>query len=48
MRQKFLDWNYTVFESDAFKKAEKDIDELYASKGGKLTPDAEALLKDGE
>ena len=29
MRQKFIDWNYTEFESEAFKKAENDIDALY-------------------
>ena len=48
LRQKFLDWNYTEFGSDAFKKVEKEIDELYASKSGRLTAEAEALLKDGE
>ena len=48
LRQKFLDWNYTEFGSDAFKKAEADIDGLYASKSGKLSAEAEALLKDGE
>lgn len=45
LRQKFLDWNYTEFGSDDFKKLEKDIDDLYASKSGKLTAQAEALLK---
>lgn len=45
LRQKFLDWNYTGFGSDDFKKLEKDIDDLYASKSGKLTAQAEALLK---
>ena len=49
LRQKFLDWNYTEFESDAFKKTEAEIDELYASKSGTLTAEAENLLKkDGE
>ena len=45
LRQKFIDWNYTEFESDDFKKIEKEIDELYNSKSGKLTAEAEALLK---
>ena len=45
LRQKFLDWNYTEFESDDFKKLEKEIDELYGSKSGKLTAEAENLLK---
>lgn len=45
LRQKFIDWNYTEFESDDFKKLEKDIDDLYASKSGKLTAQAENLLK---
>lgn len=45
LRQKFLDWNYTEFESDDFKKLEKEIDDLYASKSGKLTGEAENLLK---
>lgn len=44
-RQKFLDWNYTEYMSDDFKKLEKEIDDLYASKSGKLTAQAEALLK---
>ena len=48
MRQKFIDWNYTEFESDAFKKAESEIDTLYHQGGGKLTALAEKLLKDGE
>ncbi len=48
MRQKFIDWNYTEFESDAFKKAEAEIDTLYLEGNGKLTAGAESLLKDGE
>ena len=48
MRQKFIDWNYTEFMSDAFKNAENDIDELYREADGKLTGNAELLLKDGE
>ena len=45
LRQKFIDWNYTEFEGDDFKKIEKEIDDLYASKSGKLTAEAENLLK---
>ena len=48
LRQKFIDWNYTEFQSDAFKKVENEIDALYKEKNGKLGIDAEALLKDGE
>jgi len=48
MRQKFIDWNYTEFESDAFKKAELEIDELYREGAGKLSHEAELLLKGGE
>lgn len=45
LRQKFIDWNYTEFQSDGFKKLEKEIDDLYASKNGKLTAEAESLLR---
>ena len=48
MRQKFIDWNYTEFESEAFKAAEAEIDELYRKGGGKLAAPIETLLKDGE
>ncbi|MBQ9945896.1 MAG: V-type ATP synthase subunit A [Clostridia bacterium] len=48
MRQKFIDWNYTEFESESFKKAESEIDELYRKGDGKLAALAEKLLKDGE
>ena len=48
MRQKFIDWNYTEFESEAFKKAESEINALYCQCDGKLSAPAEKLLKDGE
>ncbi len=48
MRQKFIDWNYTEFESDAFKKVEAEIDALYEEGGGQIGREAELLLKDGE
>ena len=48
MRQKFIDWNYAEFESEAFKKAESEIDAWYHNGSGKLTSLAEKLLKDGE
>ena len=48
MRQKFTDWNYTEFDSEAFKKAESEINELYCKGDGKLAAPAEELLKDGE
>ncbi len=48
IRQKLIDWNYTEFESDAFKKVEAEIDALYQEGAGKLNGAAEQLLKDGE
>ena len=48
MRQKFIDWNYAEFESEAFRKAEAEIDVLYAEGNGKINPDAELLLKGGD
>ena len=48
MRQKFIDWNYTEFQSEDFIKAEADIDELYCKGEGELSTPAEKLLKDGE
>lgn len=48
MRQKFINWNYTEFESDAFKATEAQIDEIYAEGHGKLNVEAELLLKGGE
>ena len=48
MRQKFIDWNYTEFESEAFNKAESEIDAIYSQGDGKLSVSAEILLKDGE
>ena len=48
MRQKFIDWNYTEFESEAFAKAEAEIDAIYSEGQGKTSREAELLLKDGE
>jgi V/A-type H+-transporting ATPase subunit A len=48
MRQRFINWNYTEFESDAFKKAEAEIDALYSEGNGKIGSEAELLLKDGD
>lgn len=48
MRQRFIDWNYTEFLSEAFKNAESRIDELYNDKKGRLSNAAELLLRDGE
>lgn len=48
MRQHFIDWNYTEFETDAFKAAEAEIDALYASGKGTLDSAAQLLLKGGE
>ena len=48
IRQKFIDWNYTAFESEAFGKAEGEIDGLYAAGAGRLSREAGNLLKGGE
>lgn len=48
MRQRFIDWNYTEFGSDEFKKAEKEIDLLFEEGKGKLSRKAELLLKEGD
>ncbi|MEE1060245.1 MAG: V-type ATP synthase subunit A [Ruminococcus sp.] len=47
MRQIFIDWNYTKFDSEDFRKYEYEIDLLYQEGNGKPTSDAECLLKDG-
>ncbi len=48
LRQKFINWNYTEFESEAFKKAEAEIDEMYNEGQGTISANAERLLKEGE
>ncbi len=48
MRQKFIDWNYSEFESEAFKAAEAEIDKQYAEGSGKISREAEKLCKGGE
>ncbi len=48
MRQKFIDWNYTEFESNDFKKAESEIDTLYNEAAGKIGLEAQTLLNGGE
>ena len=48
LRQRFINWNYTEFESDDFKKAELEIDALYQEAQGKTSQEAELLLKGGE
>lgn len=45
MRQKFIDWNYTELDSEAFKAAEGEIDALYREGNGKLSVAAEKILK---
>lgn len=47
LRQEFIDWNYAAFESEAFAKAEREIDMIYAAGQGKLSKEAELLLKGG-
>lgn len=48
MRQKFIDWNYTEFESEIFQKTEAEIDAMYAQGQGKMNREAELLLEGGE
>ncbi len=48
MRQKFIDWNYTEFGSEQFASVEAEIDNLYASKAGKIRPEAESLCKESD
>ena len=48
MRQRFIDWNYTEFKSEAFEKAEESINALYIEGQGKLSKETENLLEDGE
>ncbi len=48
MRAKFIDWNYADFQSDAFKKIEQELDAIYKEGQGKLSGEAELLLKGGE
>ena len=48
MRQKFIDWNYTEFESEIFQKTEAEIDAMYAQGQGKMNREAELLLAGGE
>ena len=47
MRQRFIDWNYTEFESGAFRQAEAEIDTLYQEGQGSMRPEAASLLKGG-
>ena len=48
LRQTYLDWNYIAWDTAEFKAKEKEIDELYVSKNGKIKDEAADMLKDGE
>ncbi len=48
MRQKFIDWNYSLWNSDKFTAAEKEVDAHYASANGKVRSEVAAMIKDGE
>ncbi len=48
MRQRFINWNYTAFQSEEFAAAEREIDALYESAEGVLGDKAARLLKGGE
>lgn len=48
MRQLFLDWNYSEWMGDNFKKLEAEIDALYSKNNGVLVKEVAEMLKDGE
>ncbi len=48
MRQKFIDWNYTEFKSEAFAQTEAEIDKQYTEGCGKISLEAEKLCEGGE
>ncbi len=48
LRQDFVDMNYSKFESDEFKRLEKQIDEVLAGKDASVSDKVKALIKDGE
>ena len=48
LRQKFIDWNYSPWQSSDFNKNEADINDFYNAKSGKMSDVVSALLKDGE
>ncbi len=43
MRQRFIDWNYTEFQSDPFQRIEAQIDKQYAEGSGSLSDAASRL-----
>ena len=48
MRQKFIDWNYSLWNSEKFTNAEKEIENHYSSANGVVRNDVAEMLKDGE
>ncbi len=46
LRQHFIDWNYSTFESEAFKLLESELDGRYADLGGRLTREAEVIINE--
>ena len=48
LRQRFINWNYTQIRSEEFKDIELEIDALYKEANGKISREAESLLKGGE
>lgn len=45
MRQRFINWNYSKFQSDAFKKAESEIDALYNERNGRIKNEADVCSR---
>jgi len=48
LRQKFIDWNYSLWNTDKFKTAEAEVEAHYASAKGKVRDEVAVMLKDGE
>ena len=45
LRQMFIDWNYTPWNSKDFKAKEKELNDQYAAKKGTLSAEAKPLVK---
>ena len=48
LRQKFIDMNYSKFQSDDFKKFEEEVNKILEENKATLTDEVKTLLKDGE
>jgi V/A-type H+-transporting ATPase subunit A len=48
LRQRFVDWNYSEWDSDEFKEAEKEIRRLFDDKNKGLSDEAKRVQKQAE